>query len=299
MIAIDLAAAAAPAPLLESPGWSSSEPAHNCLRDVERTEAFLAAIARVVRPGDVVVEAGAGSGVLSLAAAAAGAGCVYAVELDPFLARCLRRTVALNGFADRIAVVCGDVRDVALPRAVDLLVAELIDTGLLDEGQVPVLNALHERGVIGPATRLIPARYRTFADLIELDDRAYGFRFAAPVHDWRTFRLVGSRWHPLALRPLTGRAAVAEVDFRRPVEPRLMREVVLTARDDGVANGVRLSGVAHLGDGAGLGATNAMNGDKILPLADPVPVRAGERLVCRVDYVMGGGLGTFAWRRLG
>ena len=77
------------------------------------------------------------------------------------------------------------------------------------------------------------------------------------------------------------------------------RAMVLTAREDGLANGVRLSGVAHLGDGVSLGATNAMNGDKILPLAAPIPVRAGERLLCQVGYVMGGGLGTFAWRRVG
>jgi hypothetical protein len=298
MMTVDLAAEAVVTSGLASPGWSSSEPAHNCLRDVERTEAFLAAIARQVPADAVVVEAGAGTGVFSLAAAAAGAARVYAVELDAFLARCLRRTVALNGFTDRIVVVHGDARTVALPRAVDVVVAELIDTGLLDEGQVPVLNALHERGVVGPATRLIPERYQTFADLVECDDRSYGFRFAAPVHDWRTFRLIGSRWHPFSLRPLTERAAIGDVDFRRPVEPRLTREVVLIAQADGLANGVRLSGAAHLGGDASLFATNALNGDKILLLAEPIPVRDGERLVCRVDYVMGGGLGTFAWRQV-
>ena len=66
--------------------WSSSEPVHCCLRDVERTETLLRAIARTVRPGDTVVEAGAGSGILSLAAARAGAARVFAIEIDPLLA---------------------------------------------------------------------------------------------------------------------------------------------------------------------------------------------------------------------
>lgn len=265
-------------PLDDSPRWSSSAPAHYCLRDIERTEAFLAAISRTVRPGDTVLDAGAGSGILSLAAARAGAARVYAVEIDPHLAGCLSTTVEL-------------------PRQVDVVVAEMIDTGLLDELHVPVMNALHARGTIGPRTRLIPERYRTFVDLVSVDDTFYGFRIAAPIHDWRTFLLPGSGWHPWRLRPLTDRVCVTAVDFGRPVQPRVERRLTLTATYDGIANGVRLTGVASLGHGLHLGATNAINGDKILLLPGPLPVCAGQRLSFCVGYVMGEGLDTFVWHR--
>ena len=50
------------------------------LSDAHRTESFGRAVAEVVRPGDVVLDLGSGSGILALIAARLGARQVYAVE---------------------------------------------------------------------------------------------------------------------------------------------------------------------------------------------------------------------------
>jgi predicted RNA methylase len=129
------------------------------------------AIERVVRPGDTVLDVGAGSGILSLFAASAGARRVYAVEIDHLLATALRTTIARNGMAGVVEVVEGDVLEADLPAPVDVVVAEIIDTGLLDELQAPALNRLRARGVVGRDTRLVPSRCRTRLQLVRADHR--------------------------------------------------------------------------------------------------------------------------------
>ncbi len=64
------------------------------------------AFSRLVGPGDRVVDVGANFGYYSLVAAelAGPSGRVLAMEPNPDVAAFLRRTVAMNGFADRIVV---------------------------------------------------------------------------------------------------------------------------------------------------------------------------------------------------
>jgi predicted RNA methylase len=246
--------------------WSNTDFPYMCLKDEVRTTAFRDAIRAVVRPGDVVVDVGAGTGILSFFAAEAGAAEVHAVEIDPVSAAALRRSIELNPHvADRVRVVEGDAAAADLPHGVDVVLAEIIETGLLDEQQVPVLNALRRRGVITAATRLLPATYVTTLELVDADHRYYGFAIAAPKHEW-PFYASGPGWHPT---PVATTSAA-----------------VVTARE---TNAVRLAGRIGLSARHALGPTHALNGDKILPIA---PLRGVARATLRRRYRMGAGLGA-------
>jgi predicted RNA methylase len=271
--------------------WSSSDFPYMCLKDERRTRAFGEAIRRTVWSGDTVIDVGAGSGILSLFAASAGARRVHAVEVDPTLAAALRTTVAMNGLSDVVTVVEGDALEADLPRGADVVIAEIIDTGLLDELQAPVLNRLRERGVVDRATRLVPSRYRTDAQLVWTDNLYYGYRIAAPKHEWPFYDRAGDGWAPTSILPVSERVEIALHDFSAgPVD-----EAVAVAGDVAIApglraNALRLSGEITLCDGVTLGATNALNGDKILPL----PSEATGRVRLELAYRLGGGLGSLA-----
>ena len=84
------------------------------LADRVRCEAYRRAILATVKPGQVVLDLGAGTGILSLFAAEAGARKVYAVERTP-TAALARQIVARNGLADRVSVLQTDMEDAELP----------------------------------------------------------------------------------------------------------------------------------------------------------------------------------------
>lgn len=121
-----------------------------------------------VEPGDLVVDLGAGSGVLTLAAAAAGAR-VLAVERDPVWVERLRARVRAAGADADVRVVRGDLRDVVLPvgrwrvvanppfRATSALLRRLLDAperGLIGADLLLQEEVARELAVSPPATLL-------------------------------------------------------------------------------------------------------------------------------------------------
>ena len=74
------------------------------------TRACLAVLDARLRPGDTVLDVGAGSGILSIAAARLGARRALALESDPLVCEAARRNVAVNGATDRVEVRQREVR---------------------------------------------------------------------------------------------------------------------------------------------------------------------------------------------
>ncbi|WP_375425635.1 50S ribosomal protein L11 methyltransferase [uncultured Friedmanniella sp.] len=266
--------------------WSSTDFPYACLRDRRRTGTLGRVVEATVRPGDTVLDAGAGTGILSLYAARAGARRVYAVEQDPVLCRFLRDTVGRNGYNDVITVVEGDARLVALP-TVDVALVEMVETGLVEEHLVEVYNALVDRAVVDPRTRCLPAAYRTFVQPVATDDQFEGFHVVALRHDWSTYDQDPQLWGTSGWTATGDPVAVWSGAFAaRPLDPTVSVRLEVP---DPRADALRLTGELTMPDGSTAADFPTLNGPKIIPLAPRPP--GGEAL--QLDYRMSGGFAGF------
>ena len=136
-------------------------PAHyhaNMLNDEARMRGFYEAISRVVPEGGKVVELGGGTGVLSFFAAQRAAQ-VWCVEFNPELVALSRSLLAQNQNGDRVEVVHADASTWLPPEPVDVVVCEMLHTGLLREQQAAVLHSFKQGYLArfgGPLPRFVP-----------------------------------------------------------------------------------------------------------------------------------------------
>ena len=135
------------------------------LADTVRTGVYRAAITRLVRPGDVVVDLGAGTGVLAILCAGAGARRVYAIEPSP-LARLGRELAAANGVGDRVEFLEADPSVVSLPEAADVLLTSRLHGIPFRDNPLPALIEARDR-LLSPRGRMIPDRVEVYVAPVE------------------------------------------------------------------------------------------------------------------------------------
>ncbi|XAR57085.1 Histone-arginine N-methyltransferase [Bertholletia excelsa] len=129
----------------------------NMLQDYVRTGTYYAAVIenRADFLGRVVVDVGAGSGILSLFAAQAGAKHVYAVEASE-MAEYARKLIAGNpSLGQRITVIKGKVEEVELPEKADILISEPMGTLLVNERMLESYVIARDRFLI-PNGKMFP-----------------------------------------------------------------------------------------------------------------------------------------------
>ncbi len=166
-------------------GWADPVEHARMLHDERRTGDYLAALAAAVRPGDVVVEIGTGSGVLAVAAARAGARHVYAVEASD-IAGVAEKVFEINGVADRVTLLPGWSRQIELPEPADVLVAEVIGNEPFEE-EILETTLDARRRLLKPGARLLPHALTLFARPVvlpqaEMRQRVFG---RASVQRWQ------------------------------------------------------------------------------------------------------------------
>ena len=266
--------------------FSMTDHVFDCLIDEVRTQAFGKAIAATVRPGDVVVDMGTGSGVLAMLASRAGAKRVYAVELDGNNVATIGAVFRANHLEDKILLVQGDVRTVDLPEKVDVILGEMIATALIEECQVPAVNNMLR--FAKRRTRVVLSLYKTFVDLVDCPETYYDHNFKIVRYEYPDLRKLRST-------PFSAKQLISDVDLTKiNTDLKVDRNLRIELSRRGVINGIRLSGESIFFDGSTLGATYAYSYPVILPI-DNRAVHKGEVLTMKIRDTICGGMKTLKY----
>lgn len=170
------------------------------LNDFDRNNAFCGAIAYAVRKGHkLVLDIGAGTGLLSLFAVSAGAVKVYACEVSPTSCEMARTVFAENNIAGLVRVINKHSTALTVPGDLDervtLIVTETFDAGLFGEHVLKSLDHAWEHLLnkeVGqpmavrnrqPRPTVIPEKAEVFACLIQSKWIRSGQRVSRAVLD--------------------------------------------------------------------------------------------------------------------
>jgi type I protein arginine methyltransferase len=261
------------------------------LDDPGRLAAFRRALADVVRPGDVVVDLGAGTGILGLLACEAGAARVYAIDESGML-EVAREIAAANGRADRIVHLKGHSTEVSVPELADVVVADQIGYLGVEAGVIDSFVDARRR-LLKAGGRLIPSRLDLWIAAIEHPkaEELIGFWDSAPagmsVSPVRPLASNQVYPGPIDAAQFLGppaRLASLELGLEHDV---ITATVELKAHRPGTLHGLGGFFAASLSPSVVLtnspAAADRIGRDQLfLPIDNPVSVKQGDRITASV-----------------
>jgi SAM-dependent methyltransferase len=245
------------------------------LADEPRLGAFREAILKLVPTGSHVVELGGGTGVLSFYAGK-NARKVVCVERLSNTADVARRLLHDNG-AHNVEVVEADALNWLPKEPVDVLICEMLHSGLLREKQVQVLSAFkarHRARFGKDVPRIIPEASILAVQPIHQPYDFGGYRAPVPL-----FFTAGAASNTVELgRPIV----YAALDYVRDYSAHLSCDQILTIEEPGTLNALRFV----TKNVVGIFPNERRSADwhmhyLSLPLAQPLAVHRGDRVrVC-------------------
>jgi predicted RNA methylase len=246
-----------------------------CLYDTDRTCLWKQAIEDVVSEGDVVVDAGAGTGILGIFAALDEARKVYSIELQTRFCKLIRNLAEMNNVADKFVIINDDASKFELPESVDVVICELLCTGQFFEPVVQVVN--HLRQFFKPDTRLIPYKIESFIQLLDAQDILYGVQIAS---DSRSLLMPDDE-------PVSNKVKYDEIDLTTVTKTCVDTIVTVRARKNRIADAVVITGQARLTPQIATERTKFLYNPEVIFLKKPIMLEKGKFYDIHIAYTYG------------
>jgi protein arginine N-methyltransferase 1 len=245
-------------------GWVRPHVHLTMLDDRARTKGFREALRLTVKPEDVVVDIGTGTGILATYAAKLGARDVYAVESSG-IADVAARMFEANGVADRVKLVRRRSTSATLPELASVLVTETIGNDPLDEQLLEIVADAKLR-LLAPGARIIPAAIQIWGLAVDIPltllekhvftqrkldgyREAYGLDFSVLAdHQLSSTEPIMVDVKDVAKWQAEQPVLLAEIDLLEPFETWVVNRAQLTVTRDIANLGICLAFRAKLAD---------------------------------------------------
>lgn len=237
------------------------------LKDTDRISAFFEAIENYSSNSDFAYDLGCGSGVLSYFLSNKFKE-VTAIEIDSKAYGCAKNN--LKDFKN-VNVINSDVLDYDFTKTADLIVCEMLDTALIDEEEVQVLN--HARKFLREDGEIIPKAVINFAELVNMQ-RHY-------IH-WDENVIYESLSEPVNY---------SNINLNEYINPDFEKALEFKVNGDGIANGIKITTVTILNDEIVCGPTPMFNPPLLVPIEE-TDVKCNDLINVKLKYIMGQGIET-------
>ena len=284
------------------------------LRDYERLSAFKEAIDdyAIRNGGDsngstskVAFDLGCGSGVLSYFASEY-MGRIIAIELNNSTYQLAKEN--LKEF-DKIQVVNDDLLSFdfsKLNEKADLIICEMLDTALIDEEEVPVLNRARE--FLNDGGEIIPKGMINSAEAIFMNNHfiQYEDDEYSPIYislgesvvysEFDFMNEIDCNFSAEIELKIYGKEELDEMGFEEKLsqekyEKFNFKENFNIEEDKLKINGIKLTSFTKLNENIICGPTPMLNPEMLIPIKE-TEVSCGDSVRIGLEYVMGGGVET-------
>ena len=272
------------------------------LADETRASAYAGAIRAVVRPGDRVLDVGAGFGFFSVVAARAGAGRVDAVETNPAI-HLGPRLAAANGCADRIAFHQVDVERLTLSEKADVVISDLRGPTPFARRSLATMIDVRQR-LLREGGTIIPLADTMFAAPCRVPETVRRDMHAAFGRDGidtaAVERIIRDTPFRCTIHPgdlIAPGRAWTRVDYSRLERHDVRGDAEWACDRADTVSGFAIWFATELTSGIGFssepGAPTRVYNQVFVPLSSPVRIAPGDRL--RVELALRLVLGEYIW----
>ncbi len=235
------------------------------LRDNDRLSAFFEAINDYDGNNDLAYDLGCGSGVLSYFLNEYFNE-IISLEIDKKAYECAKEN--LNAF-DNVKLINEDVLKYNFTKKADLIVCEMLDTALIDEEEIPVLN--YVKKFLKEDGEIIPKGIINTVELVNLE-RHY-------IH-WDE----GVNYEVYS-KPIV----YSEFNFLNEINPNFEMDLALKANRSGYINGLKITSYTKLNDNLIVGPLPMLNPPLLIPLGEK-SVNVNDLINIKLKYIMGNGI---------